>query len=121
MGGHMEIRSINARRLLESACNLFELGDHKKAIKVFLKAAALGSVEAQINIANVYNEGDGIKSDFDQARYWYKRAISLGSPEAAYNLGTSYLNRGNARWAKYWLTFARSLGDEDADEQLSRL
>jgi TPR repeat protein len=110
-----------ARQLLESACELFESGERKKAVKVFLKAASMGSTEAQVNVANIYDDGDGVKSDFVKARYWYKRAISGGSPEAAYNLGVSYLNRGDARWAKHWLSIAKVMGDEDAPEQLKRL
>jgi TPR repeat protein len=110
-----------ARRLLESACELFESGDRGRSVKLFLKAASMGNVEAQVNLANIYDGGDRVRSDFDKARFWYKRAVSRGSPEAAYNLGVSYLNRGDARWAKHWLSIAKAMGDEDAPEQLKRL
>jgi TPR repeat protein len=110
-----------ARKLLEEACDLFESGERSKSIKLFLRAAKEGSCEAQVNIANIYDEGGGVKVSFDKARYWYKRAIAGGSPEAAYNLGISYLNRGNVRWARHWLHVAKSMGDEDAEEKLSQL
>ncbi|HTV84817.1 MAG TPA: tetratricopeptide repeat protein [Dyella sp.] len=115
-----ELKS-EARKLLEEACDLFESGERSRSIKMFLKAAEEGSREAQVNLANIYDEGDGIKADFDKARYWYKRAITGGSPEAAYNLGISYLNRGDARWARHWLRVAKSMGDEDAEEKLGQL
>jgi TPR repeat protein len=111
----------SARRLLEGACELFDSGERVKSVKLFLKAASMGNVAAQVNLANIYGDGDGVRCDFDKARYWYKRAISGGSPEAAYNLGASYLNRGETRWAKHWLRIARVMGDEDAPEQLKRL
>jgi TPR repeat protein len=113
--------SKEARKLLESACELFESGKRKEAIKIFLKAASMGSTEAQVNVANIYDDGEGVKNDFAKARYWYKRAISGGSPQGAYNLGVSYLNRGNTRWAKHWLSIAKAMGDEDAQDQLIKL
>jgi TPR repeat protein len=110
------IKSV--RRMLERACELFESGERRRSIKLFLKAASMGNVEAQVNLANIYDDGDGVRSDFNKARRWYKQAISSGSLEAAYNLGVSYLNRGDARWAKHWLNLAKAMGDEDASEQL---
>jgi TPR repeat protein len=113
-------KTKDVRRILENACDLFESGERTTSIKLFLKAASMGNVEAQVNLANIYDEGDGIKSNFDKARYWYKRAISAGSPEGAYNLGMSYLNRGDVRWSKHWLNVAKAMGDEDASEQLNK-
>jgi uncharacterized protein len=110
-----------ARRTLERACEFFESGERGKSVRLFLTAALMGNIEAQVNLANIYGDGDGVRSDFDKARYWYKRAISGGSPEAAYNLSMSYLNRGDARWAKHWLSVAKAMGDADAGEQLRRL
>jgi TPR repeat protein len=78
----------------------------------------MGNLEAQTNLGNIYDDGDGVRASFDKARYWYRRAIARGSPDAAYNLGISYLNRGNARWGIYWLKVARAWGDELADERL---
>ena len=111
----------NPRQWLEEACELFESGERTRSIRLFLKAASEGVPEAQVNLANIYDEGDGVKPDFEKARCWYKRAIKHGAPEAAYNLGVSYLNRGDTRWAKYWLIIAKSMGDDDAAEQLNRI
>jgi TPR repeat protein len=81
----------------------------------------MGSPEAQTNLANLYDAGDGVKENFDTARYWYKRAIARGSPDAAFNLGISYLNRGNTRWAVYWLSAAKAQGEVFAIEKLEEL
>lgn len=114
-------RQSDPRKVLEAACDLYESGERRRSIKLFKQAAADGVTEAQVNLANIYDAGDGVKRDFEAARYWYKRAIDQGSPEAAYNLGISYLNRDNFRWARYWLLIAEKLGDEDAKELLAGL
>lgn len=109
------------REVLEVACDLYEAGELRRSAKLFKRAAIAGVIEAQVNLANVYDAGDGVRSDFPAARYWYKRAIGQGSPEAAYNLAVSYLNRDRLRWARHWLLVAKRLGDEDAQELLDRL
>ncbi|MGO4703926.1 tetratricopeptide repeat protein [Dyella sp. 2RAB6] len=114
-------RSGDPREMLETACDLYETGERHRSMQLFKRAAIAGVIEAQVNLANVYDAGDGVRRNFETARYWYKRAISQGSPEAAYNLAVSYLNRDNFRWARHWLLVAEQLGDEDARELLEGL
>jgi TPR repeat protein len=109
------------RRWLEEACELFEAGERIRSVALFTKAAEAGIPEAQVNLANLYDEGDGVETDFGKARYWYKRAIRLGLPEGSYNLGVAYLNRGDHRWARHWLEVAKSLGADGVDEPLARI
>lgn len=110
-----------ARAFLEAACILYDANERKESIQMFLKAASLGSLEAQVNLANIYDDGDGVHVNLGKARYWYKRAIRGGSSEAAYNLGISYKNKGDYRWSKYWLEKARDMGDDDAEEQIHEI
>ena len=106
---------INTARIkLEQGCDLEEKGEYRQAFKLYLMAAKHGSVEAQVNLANLYDDGRGCRRNLQKAIYWYKKAIMLGSSEAAYNLGVHYLHLSNKRWAKYWLMRASDLGDEDA-------
>lgn len=114
-------RHRDPRTVLEAACDHYEAGQRSRAAKLFKQAAAAGVIEAQVNLANIYDAGDGVRSDFQAARYWYRRAIDRGSSEAAYNLAVSYLSRDNSRWARYWLLVAEKLGDEDARELLEKL
>ena len=116
-----EASIADARRWLEAAVDRIEAGDLRGAVRLYLKAAEAGSTEAQINLANLYDEGDGVREDFAKARYWYKRSIKQGVGEGAYNLGVSYLNRGSTRWATHWLLVAKSMGVEDADELLKEV
>ncbi|MBB6242273.1 MULTISPECIES: tetratricopeptide repeat protein [unclassified Rhodanobacter] len=117
----MNMKIEEAREKLESACLLYETGERTKSVHLFLEAARLGNIQAQVNLANIYDEGDGLRKNFEKARFWYKKATSSGSAEAAYNLGISYKNRKNVRWSAYWLSIAQAMGDEDAKEQLRNL
>ncbi len=99
---------------LEHACDLEDEGRFEEALQCYLRSAKNGSVEAQVNLANLFGEGRGCPENSERAVYWYKRAIKSGSPEAAYNLGVHYRRQGKQRWARYWLGRAAELGDEDA-------
>lgn len=107
------------RRYLELGCADYEQGKLKAAARKFLLAARLGSTEAQVNLANMYDAGEGVKLDPQRAVHYYKLAVRKGSPEAAYNLSLSYKQRGNYRWAYYWMKRASELGDADANEILA--
>lgn len=108
------MKQTTARIELERGCDLEERRQFKKALEAYRKAAKRGSAEAQVNIANLYDDGKGCKRDEKKAVYWYKRATKSGSPEGAYNLGIHYRRKGNKRWAQYWFKRASDMGDEDA-------
>ncbi len=44
-------------------------------------------LEAEMEMAGAYNQGNGIPADFEQAYAYYMRAAEKGNIEAAYNLG----------------------------------
>ena len=108
-----------ARQALEAGCYAYEAGHVKKAARLFLKAAKMKNSEAQVNLANILDSGTrGKPQNFDEARFWYKKAIANGSSEGAYNLAVSYRLRGNIRMYRFWLERAAQMGDEDAIEEL---
>ncbi len=43
-----------------------------------------------MKLAEAYNQGDGVRTDFQQAFAYYQRAANKGNIEAAYNLGMMY-------------------------------
>tara|TARA_A100001011_G_scaffold272134_1_gene281428 strand:- start:38 stop:694 length:657 start_codon:yes stop_codon:yes gene_type:complete len=45
--------------------------NYKKAFKYYLFSAEQGVPEAQFNIANMYEHGDGVKKDLTQSVRWY--------------------------------------------------
>lgn len=110
-----------SRAYLEDGCELYEKGRLHDAYLAFYRAAKLGDPQAQVNLGNLYDAGEGVKQDRKRASHWYKRAIHKGVPEAAYNLAVSYKQQGKIRWARYWFKRAAEMGDEDAIEECSRL
>ena len=48
--------------------------DKQKAVELYQKAANLGNCTAQYNLAFMYENGEGIIRDIDQAIYWFKRS-----------------------------------------------
>ena len=104
---------------LEQGCDDYERQDFKSAIRNFHLAARLGNTHAQVNLANMYDDGVGTVSNVKTATYYYKRAIQQGNSNGAYNLAVSYRRRGKLRWANYWLHRASVLGDEDATDAIA--
>ncbi len=48
--------------------------EFSEAYKFFLKAAKSGNSEAQLRLALMYRQGQGIQKNVDQAQYWAKKA-----------------------------------------------
>jgi len=95
---------------LERGCDLEEQAKFESAFKFYLKAAKHGNKEAQVNLANLYDDGRGCRRNLAKAVYWYKRAVKAGCSEAAYNLGIHYRQHGKQRCATYWLKRAATMG-----------
>lgn len=111
----------SARKALEDGCDFFERGDFRRAARRFLVAAKAGFPEAQVNLANLYDCGEGVRKDFSKAAYWYRKAIKAGCCYGASGLASSYRDRGQIRWAVFWFRKAISMGDDWAQEDLSEL
>ena len=45
-------------------------------------AAEQGHVVAMFNLANMYQNGSGIKKDIEMAKKWYTKAVELGDKDA---------------------------------------
>ncbi len=114
----MRKNQLQGRAELERGCLLYEEEQFKDALNAFVVAAELGDANAQVNLANMLDSGEGGVLDHSRARYWYKKAIAQGAPEAAYNLAISYQQQGNTRWFNYWIRKSAQMGDEDAMELL---
>ena len=56
------------------------------ALKLYQKAATLGNIEAQYNLAFMYENGKGIERDMDQAIYWYEKSARSGCIRALFKL-----------------------------------
>ncbi len=69
------------------------LQNFNEAKRFLTKAAELGLPQAQYELALLYDTGDKIKEDRDQALFWMKKAADSGFVEAEYAYGV-YLDRG---------------------------
>ena len=82
------------------------------------RAARLGSVEAQLELAGMYSEGHGALPDKDAALSWIRRAAAQGDTPAKYSLALALLERGPdsefTSEAISWLTEAANEGHRDA-------
>lgn len=69
-----------------------DLGDDKKALACFKKAAKLNCHEAYTKIGDAYRYGNGIEQDEAQARKWYRKGADVGEITAMLQLAECYKN-----------------------------
>ena len=63
----------------------------KEAFSWFKKAAELGNAQAQVELAELYDAGEGGPQDTEQAVIWYEKAAQQEHEEAQLALGLHYL------------------------------
>jgi len=112
-------RQQAARQLLELGCETYEAGNAKKAALIFEESAALGSVEAKINLGNLYSEGKGVDRDVPLAKKLYRAAYNAGNAYGATALGAQYRSEGKHKLAVLWFRKAAAMGEEWAAEYLA--
>ena len=102
----------------QDARDAIDKEDYKTAHQIFLKLAKKGHVEAQFNLALIYDLGKGVPKNHKEAVKWYRLAAEQGLAEAQLNLGVNYgLGRGVPQdyvLAHMWHNLAGSNGNEIA-------
>jgi hypothetical protein len=76
--------------LYNQAGQRFQSGDHVGAAKIVTQAAEAGNAVAQLRLALMYDQGDGVPRSGTTAMSWYRRAAALGEPESQVQLGIDY-------------------------------
>ena len=71
--------------------------DEQKAFDWLLRAAKQGDVDAQVGVAQMYENGDGVPQNYPQAVTWYKKAAEHvpdrgGAGVARSSLGLLYMD-----------------------------
>ncbi len=82
--------------------------DMAEAVKLYKRAASLGSAVALAELAALYKLGQGVPKDIDRAVEYWQKSAEAGDPESYYNLAVSYAERGDdvdnqaeaGRWAR---------------------
>lgn len=73
-------------------CAYDDLGQGKRAVECFKKAAKLNWHEAYAKIGDAYRYGKGVEPDDAIARRWYKKGADLGEITAMLRLAECYKN-----------------------------
>ena len=89
--------------------------DSVKKNKYLYKAAENKDIEAQFNIALLYQNGEKIEKNLEKAFYWYQKVAEGGYSTGQYNLGCLYYNskdiEENLEKAFYWYQKAAENGN----------
>lgn len=93
----------------------YKKGNYTRTIKLRLPLAKNGHAIAQYQIGNMYEYGQGVTQDYQEAVKWYRLAAAQGYAMAANNLGTKYA-RGEGVIqdfvrAHMWFNLAAAKGD----------
>lgn len=71
-----------AKNLLNTANNAKQNDPNYNRVPIYTKAIELGSVDAMLALARMYESGDGVAQDLDKAESYYKDAARAGNKEA---------------------------------------
>ena len=66
----------------ENAADAFEREDYETAYKLFLPLAEQGDAGAQFNLGGIYDNGQGVPQDYEEAEKWYRLASEKGVARA---------------------------------------
>jgi TPR repeat protein len=67
-----------------------DLGESEQAVYWFRKAAEQGHTDAQLQLATMLAQGQGVRQDWSQAANWYRKAALRGNKDAQAALALLY-------------------------------
>lgn len=114
-------KKMRANELFLRASSQEDKGKLLSAFRLYLAAAKLGDTSCQINVANFYADGRGIKPNRKAAIEWYTKAYRQGERSAASNLGAMFRDEGRFKEALTWYERAVKLDDGDANLQIAKI
>ena len=94
--------------------------DLEKTMKLWNKAAELGSANAHFGLAKAYFEGNGVERDMKPAVHHIKLAAIGGHEKARYTLGMYEEVNGNIERAMKHLMIAARSGYDDALKEVGK-
>lgn len=83
-------QQLSGASLYAQAGARFQAGDHTGAAQIVTKAAEAGNAVAQLRLALMYDQGDGVPRSAKSAFGWYSRAAAQGEPESQNQVGLFY-------------------------------
>ncbi|MCP5364718.1 MAG: sel1 repeat family protein [Hyphomicrobiales bacterium] len=119
--GQVDTNSTEAVESLK-AYAAYKSGDFATAKERWLSLADRGNTSAMINLANMYDHGQGVEKDPKQGLVWLERAAALQDPRAQLQLGLAYENgdgvERDPRQAAQWFRQAAEQDDSEAQFNL---
>jgi TPR repeat protein len=107
----------DAVTLLEGYAS-YKMGQYEAARSTWLRLAEAGNPTAMLNLANLYEQGQGVPADPGQAVAWMRRAAESGYAPAQLNYGLMFENGRllprDLSAAASWFEKAAAQGDRDA-------
>ena len=107
----------------DAALEAAQQGDFATALSIWRPLAEQGNAAAQFNLGLMYEKGDGVRKDEQEAARWYYKAALQGHVGAQLNLGTMYdEGKGVAednRKAAQWYNQAATKGEVAASTNLA--
>ena len=103
---------------LEDGVEAADRGDYATALRLLRPLAETGNPDAQINLGNMYFDGNGVVQDYAESVRWYLLAADQGNADAQIALGFLYKYGEAVRFVDYvqaykWFDLAGSLSDRD--------
>ena len=89
-GSQPYCKQLPGADLYDQAGERFQAGDHAGAARIVTRAAEAGNAVAQLRIALMYDQGDGVPVSAKTVFLWYNRAAALGEPESQNQMGIYY-------------------------------
>jgi len=113
--------SVQAVQSLEAYAK-YKMGQYEEARHLWLTLAEKNNASAIINLANLYEQGQGVERDLVASVIWLKKAAELNDTRGLYQLAMAY-EKGlgverDLQQAAYWLQKAAEQGDETAQFNL---
>lgn len=113
-------KKSRAESLWRQAEERQEQGKRRAAFRLMLAAAKLGSISAQLNVGNYYDDGRGVRRNRSAALYWFRRAYRRGDSSAAHNIGVVWRNDQKPHRSLYWFSSAVKLGDDESNLDIGK-
>ncbi len=78
--------TIDKKNLMEEeykiALSYFREKRYSEAIKSFIQLAKNGNSQATFILGSIYEDGEGVDTNIEKAKYWYKRGAEQGNEDA---------------------------------------
>lgn len=114
-----------AEPIAEAADAAYARADYLVAIRLYRQLANQGRANAQLDLGNMYHEGQGVSPDYAEALKWYRLAADQGLQTAQSNLGSMY-HKGQGVTQSYveaanWYRKAADQGDPASQFNLGNM